>query len=138
MFHDFDQGCSLIFLRECFTFGFARATFAIEQFPTGECQSPALTLRAARAVFFVTTLSTGECQGTALKPVTWRIFTTLLSRFGERISTMKSHLLAARRRALTSASRVTRIIVLFANFFFFSCERKLCCEHLRGVILQRF
>ena len=46
---------------------------------------------------------------------------------------MKSPLLAARSRILTSASKVTRIIVLFAYFFFFcysfSCERNLCGEH---------
>ena len=51
--------------------------------------------------------------------VTWRIFTTLLSRFVERISTMKSPLLAARRRVLTSAFRVTCILVLFTYFFWY-------------------
>ena len=44
--------------------------------------------------------------------VTWRIFITLLSRFGERISTMKSPLLAAGGESFTSAFRVTRILVL--------------------------
>ena len=63
-------------------------------------------------------INESEASNNNKKLVTWRIFTTLLSRFGERISTMKSPLLAARRRILTSASRVTRIIVLFANFFF--------------------
>ena len=59
-------------------------------------------------------------------------FTTLLSRFGERISIMKSPLLAARRRIFTSAFSVTRILVLFTYFFWyfsFSCEIKLCGEH---------
>ena len=45
---------------------------------------------------------------------------------------MKSPLLAARRRVLTSAFRVTRILVLFTYFFWyfsFSCKRKLCGEH---------
>ena len=53
-------------------------------------------------------------------------------RFGERISTMKSSLLAARWRILHFSVRVTRILVLFTYFFWyfsFSCERKLCGEH---------
>ena len=72
--------------------------------------------------------------------LTWRIFTTLLSRFGERISTMKSPLLAARRRILHLSVQGHSYLVFFLSFscYSFSCQRNLCYKHTRSVILQRF
>ena len=60
--------------------------------------------------------------------VTWWIFTTLLSRFGERISIMKSPLLVARKRILHLSDQghsYSCIIYLFLLVFFFFMREKI-------------
>ena len=67
----------------------------------------------------------------AITIVTWRIFTTLLSRFGDWFLLWNPLYWQPEEESFTLAFRVSRILVLITYFFCyfsFSCERKLCDE----------